>query len=341
MPASTWPLLCQQYIPGAPSEQNVRLGNQAITEFKDVLSVDPNNLSAIDASAPYFPDGRHSLRPQEIRGVQVLSSEAHRFETNDPEPYYWIGVIDWTLAFRATARRAPLQQDHVTKQSGIPTRCLPPCALITPPSSVPSSKRDHQPQEIHRGQADYDDAMAYLNLLYRRKADMVESARSAMPSRSRPTTSSTRSRRSSKGARAASAAVDRHEPLDDVYELFFQGVPSDPFRFKKSISPAGRARIRSVSQCRLHDRFAASLFTASSSPPRPRRSRRTNHCNGGRIRQLRAARTTYPGVALAVVRNGKIVKARLWNGQCELSVPTGRSPFSNRSVGKQFMRRLS
>src|SRR5258708_2708340 len=65
-----------QYIPGAPSEQNVRLGNQAITEFKDVLSVDPNNLSAIDgigsilfqmAGTPYDPKkfeeiGRASCR---------------------------------------------------------------------------------------------------------------------------------------------------------------------------------------------------------------------------------------------------------------------------------------
>src|ERR1700680_3724929 len=37
-----------QYIPGAPSEQNVRLGTQAVNEFKEVLQLDPNNLSAID-----------------------------------------------------------------------------------------------------------------------------------------------------------------------------------------------------------------------------------------------------------------------------------------------------
>ena len=35
-----------QYIPGAPSEENVRMGNQAIDEYKQVLDVDPNNLSA-------------------------------------------------------------------------------------------------------------------------------------------------------------------------------------------------------------------------------------------------------------------------------------------------------
>src|SRR5712692_8123729 len=37
-----------QYIPGAPSDQNVRLGTQAVDEFKEVLSIDDKNLSAID-----------------------------------------------------------------------------------------------------------------------------------------------------------------------------------------------------------------------------------------------------------------------------------------------------
>src|SRR5580704_12041273 len=33
-----------QYIPGAPSAENMRAGQQAIGEFQDVLSADPNNL---------------------------------------------------------------------------------------------------------------------------------------------------------------------------------------------------------------------------------------------------------------------------------------------------------
>src|SRR5271155_202822 len=37
-----------QYIPGAPSQENMRHGEQAIAEFKEVLAQDPNNLSAID-----------------------------------------------------------------------------------------------------------------------------------------------------------------------------------------------------------------------------------------------------------------------------------------------------
>ena len=37
-----------QYIPGAPSQDNIRNGEQAIAEFKNILNNDPNNISAID-----------------------------------------------------------------------------------------------------------------------------------------------------------------------------------------------------------------------------------------------------------------------------------------------------
>ena len=40
-----------QYIPGAPSEENMRHGQEAITEYQDVLTKDANNLSAIDGLA--------------------------------------------------------------------------------------------------------------------------------------------------------------------------------------------------------------------------------------------------------------------------------------------------
>src|SRR5215831_1643304 len=53
------------YIPGAPSDDNVRTGQQAISEFQDVLQHDPANISAIDgigsllynmAGTPFTPE---------------------------------------------------------------------------------------------------------------------------------------------------------------------------------------------------------------------------------------------------------------------------------------------
>src|SRR6266550_3702485 len=120
-----------QYIPGAPSEQNVRLGTQAVNEFKEVLQLDPNNLSAIDGiGSILFQMAGTPYDPKKFEESKSYHEKHIALKANDPEPYYWVGVIDWTLAFRAN-------------------------------------------NELR---AEYDDAMAYLNLMYRRKADMVESA---------------------------------------------------------------------------------------------------------------------------------------------------------------------
>jgi len=57
-----------QYIPGAPSEENMRHGNEAIQEYTSVLDMDPNNISAIDglASIDYqmgvSPSSQRNLR---------------------------------------------------------------------------------------------------------------------------------------------------------------------------------------------------------------------------------------------------------------------------------------
>ena len=168
-----------QYIPGAPSDQNMALGNHAVDEFKDVLSLDPNNLSAIDgigsilfqmAGQPYDPKKFEESKSYHLKHIEL--------KPTDPEPYYWMGVIDWTLAFRANGEmRAAYNHDHVTKQVK-DTDPLPP-ALRSDYTKKYGTLVDEGIEKLKKAielRPDYDDAMAYLNLLYRRKADMVESA---------------------------------------------------------------------------------------------------------------------------------------------------------------------
>jgi len=168
-----------QYIPGAPSEENVQRGNAAISEFKGVLEKDPNNLSAIDGiGSILFQMSGQPFNPQKFQESKTYHQKHIDLKPTDPEPYYWIGVIDWTLAFRGNAEmRTDYNKDHINKQ-------------IKESDPLPAAVRtqfvDKYGQLVDEGIAslqkaiqlrpDYDDAMAYLNLLYRRKADMVESA---------------------------------------------------------------------------------------------------------------------------------------------------------------------
>jgi tetratricopeptide (TPR) repeat protein len=168
-----------QYIPGAPSEQNVRLGNQAVNEFKEVLQIDPNNLSAIDGiGSIIFQMAGQPYDPKKFEESKSYHQKHIDLRPNDPEPYYWIGVIDWTLAFRANGElRAAYNRDHVNKQVK-DTDPLPP-ALRAEYAAKYGPLVDEGISVLQKAiqiKPDYDDAMAYLNLLYRRKADMVESA---------------------------------------------------------------------------------------------------------------------------------------------------------------------
>ncbi len=168
-----------QYIPGAPSEQNMRLGTQAVNEFKEVLEKHPNDLSAIDGiGSIIFQMAGQPYDPKKFEESKAYHQRHIDLRPNDPEPYYWIGVIDWTLSFRANGElRAEYNKNNIKKQ----VRETDPL-----PASVRADYTAKYGRLVDEGIADlqkaiqlrpdYDDAMAYLNLLYRRKADMVESA---------------------------------------------------------------------------------------------------------------------------------------------------------------------
>jgi tetratricopeptide (TPR) repeat protein len=167
------------YIPGAPSPENKARGEQAIKEFKEILEIDPNNLSAIDgigsllfqmAGQPFDEKMFEESKTYHQRHIQI--------KPEDPEPYYWVGVIDWTLAFRANAEmRLDYNKNNIKKQVH-DDQPLPP-AVRAEYAAKYGPLADEGIADLQKAislRPDYDDAMAYLGLLYRRKADMVESA---------------------------------------------------------------------------------------------------------------------------------------------------------------------
>jgi tetratricopeptide (TPR) repeat protein len=168
-----------QYIPGAPSDENVKRGTAAIDEFKGVLEKDANNLSAIDGiGSILFQMSGQPFNPEKFQESKTYHQKHIELKPSDPEPYYWIGVIDWTLAFRGNAEmRTDYNKAHINKQ--IKESDALPAAVRTDFVGKYGQLVDEGIASLQKAiqlRPDYDDAMAYLNLLYRRKADMVESA---------------------------------------------------------------------------------------------------------------------------------------------------------------------
>ena len=166
------------YIPGAPSQENLARGNQAVAEFKEVLDKDSNNLSAIDGiGSILFQMGGQPFDPKKFEESKTYHQKHIQLKPDDPEPYYWIGVIDWTLAFRGNGEmRMEYNKSNIKKQ--VKDTDPLPAAIRSQYAAKYGPLIDEGVTELQKAislRPDYDDAMAYLNLLYRRKADMVES----------------------------------------------------------------------------------------------------------------------------------------------------------------------
>jgi tetratricopeptide (TPR) repeat protein len=166
------------YIPGAPSQENLARGNQAVAEFKEVLDKDPNNLSAIDGiGSILFQMGGQPFDPKKFEESKTYHQKHIQLKPEDPEPYYWIGVIDWTLAFRGNGEmRMDYNKNNIKKQ--VKDTDPLPASIRSQYASKYGPLVDEGIADLQKAislRPDYDDAMAYLNLLYRRKADLVES----------------------------------------------------------------------------------------------------------------------------------------------------------------------
>lgn len=150
-----------QYIPGVDSPENLQNAKLAIDQYNAVLEKDQNNINSIKGIAIL------DLNMKKFDEAKKFYRRAIEVDPNDPEAYYSIGVIDWTEAFqpRTEARnKLGLRPEEPLKDKKL-------CAKL----------RDDSAQVIQEGmdslnkaiqlRPDYDDAMVYLNLLYREKAD--------------------------------------------------------------------------------------------------------------------------------------------------------------------------
>jgi tetratricopeptide (TPR) repeat protein len=167
-----------QFIPGAPSKENMDMGNQAIAEFQDVLNADPTNLSAIDGiGSLLFNMGGNPWDEKMMEESKQYHLKHIQFNPSDPEPYYWVAVIDWYIAFHGNR----VAREDYNKNAKKPLRETDPMPgklagqFAQQYGSVVDEGIDYAKKAMDR-RPEYDDAMAYLNLLYRQKADMETTA---------------------------------------------------------------------------------------------------------------------------------------------------------------------
>jgi tetratricopeptide (TPR) repeat protein len=155
-----------QYIPGAESPENVQMAKAAYDEFSKVLEQEPNNSVAIASIASLY------LNQKKWEEAKQWYQKLIAVEPNNKEAYYSMGFIAWSKWYpiygSARARLGMKPEDP---------------GPIKDKKVKEELKTKYQP-EVDEGLAnlqkalaldpEYDDAMAYVNLLTRERADLVD-----------------------------------------------------------------------------------------------------------------------------------------------------------------------
>jgi tetratricopeptide (TPR) repeat protein len=160
----------QQYIPGVDAEDNVRMGNQAIEQYKQVLAGNPGKEQQINSNKgiAYI-----YLNMKKFDDAKAYYRKALEIDPNDPEPYYSVGVIDWTQTYQPRMEeRAKLGMKPDEELNAKDKNQKKACEELKEKNSANIQDGIDALNKALQLRPDYDDAMAYMNLMYREKADV-------------------------------------------------------------------------------------------------------------------------------------------------------------------------
>lgn len=155
-----------QYIPGADSPDNNKMADAAFDQFSKVLEQDPKNeVATASIASLYF--NQKKLDQAKEWNMKLIS-----IAPQNKEAYYTLGVISWTKTFqprmelRAKTGMKPEDPGPIKDKKAraeLREKNLP---IVDEGIKDLSKALEIDPE--------YDDAMAYLNLLYRERADIAE-----------------------------------------------------------------------------------------------------------------------------------------------------------------------
>lgn len=168
-----------QYIPGAESPENLQVAKQAKEEFLKVLDQHPNDLTALESLA--------SLSYQQAQGMPDLDAKIKKLDeakewylkliAADPQNkqgFYSLAVIDW-VKWYASWMKARADLGMKPEEPG-PLKDKKIKAELKDKYSATIEDGIKNLQKALDIDPQYDDAMAYMNLLIRERADLDDSA---------------------------------------------------------------------------------------------------------------------------------------------------------------------
>jgi tetratricopeptide (TPR) repeat protein len=157
----------QQYIPGADTPDNNAMAERAIEQYRAVIDLDsskPETTIAVKSIA-YL-----NLQMKKFDEAKDWYRRAAGLDPEDPELYYSVGVIDWTVTYQ------PRQEERarlgMKPDASLPAKDKQVCAMMREKNWANIQDGIDNLNKALQLRPDYDDAMAYMNLMYRERADV-------------------------------------------------------------------------------------------------------------------------------------------------------------------------
>jgi tetratricopeptide (TPR) repeat protein len=170
-----------QWVPGADAPDNNKNLEMAKQEFDKVLQKDPSNSLALAMMASMAYNAAGSGTPEQRAAAleEAKRWNLRRIEAypKEAEPYYYLGVIDWAKAF------TPIQTVRAEQRM----KADDPGPIKDP--KIRAQLKEKYGAAIDDGIANLqkcltidpenEDAMSYMNLLLRKKADLEDTVDAA------------------------------------------------------------------------------------------------------------------------------------------------------------------
>lgn len=165
-----------QWIPGAESPENLQFAVKAKEEFMKVLEKDPNDKTALASLASIAYNQASSLPPdKKIEQYDEAVKWQKKLIEVDPknkEAYYSLGVIAWAkwypvlMTARANLRMKPEDPGPIKDKKVREELRAQYLAMVDEGIANFQKALDIDKE--------YDDAMVYMNLLIRERADLID-----------------------------------------------------------------------------------------------------------------------------------------------------------------------
>ena len=166
-----------QYIPGADSPENMQNAKAAEQEFLRVLEKDPQNALAVESLASlHYNQAQGGTIEQKFKKLDEAAqwyTKLSQVDTNNKTAYYSLGVIVWAKWYpklmEARAKLGMKPEDPGPIKDKKVKEELKAQWLDTVNQGIKNLERALQIDP------EYDEAMAYMNLLIRERADLADS----------------------------------------------------------------------------------------------------------------------------------------------------------------------